>query len=66
MRAVRTFPLAPSPHTLGAEEVDGSEAVVILGLHLATMPRPRLTPLPQRGRGAGGEGTHSADSRTER
>jgi hypothetical protein len=57
VRAVRTFPLAPSPHTLGAEEVDGSGAVVILGLHLATMPRPRLTPLLQRGRGAGGEGS---------
>ena len=66
VRAVRTFPPAPSPPTRGAEEVDGSGAVATLRLRLATMPRLRLTPLPQRGRGAGGEGTHSADSRTER
>jgi len=57
VRAVRTFPPAPSPPTRGAEEGDGSGAVATLRLHLATMPRPRLTPLLQCGRGAGGEGS---------
>jgi hypothetical protein len=54
--AARTFPLAPSPHTLGAEEggwerSSGNSTPVSYNDAAAT-----ITPLPQRGRGAGGEG----------
>ena len=60
VRAARTFPLAPSPHTLGAEEggwerSSGNSAPVSYNDAAAT-----ITPLPQRGRGAGGEGRRSA------
>jgi hypothetical protein len=60
VRAARTFPLAPSPHTLGAEEggwerSSGNSAPASYNDAAAT-----ITPLPQRGRGAGGEGRRSA------
>jgi len=58
--AARTFPLAPSPPAGGAEEggwerSSGNSAPVSYNDAAAT-----ITPLPQRGRGAGGEGRRSA------
>jgi|GEM_PF-1712358 len=49
-----TFPPAPFLfHAAGAEGgMSGAGAI----LRLSTIPCPQITPLPQRGRGAGGEG----------